>query len=109
MGVSLIPMAAPSQTLWQASQPPQAELDPPDAISIFAYTSATALFSLALPLIAFPRLIMFLMGGLDVDENELNSNSNRLGKGGSLVFSAAAGRIGLTSLERFLCLQMGVL
>ncbi|CED84093.1 hypothetical protein [Phaffia rhodozyma] len=93
----------PSQTLWQASQPPSEDLDPSDAVSWFAYTAAVALASLAIPLITFPRLIMFLMGGLDEESTQMG----KIGRTQREIFSS--GRIGLTRLERFLCLQMGVL
>lgn len=94
------PSKTSSKTLFQESiemntfSGPHAALDEtPDAVSLWAYTTSSALVLLALPLFAFPRLVMFLMGGLDDV------------KGGEVLERRDA----LTPLERFLCFQIALL
>ena len=96
---------APSKTLYQES----IELDElnravaipsindeVDGISLWAYTTAGGLLLFAFPLLFFPRLVFFLLGGLEGDGDAPGARHQVLGDG-------------LTKLEGFLCLQMGIL
>lgn len=71
-----------------------AQDDQLDSVSLWAYSASAALVLLALPLFAFPRLVMFLMGGLDDDKSRAGVVDRR---------------DQLTPLERFLCLQLALL
>jgi hypothetical protein len=99
----IAPAAAPQKTLYQENQesielqelssksfPPEADIAN-DPISLWSYTAAGLLLAIALPLLMFPRLVFFLLGGLQGDGRSEVSGD------------------GLTNLESFLCVQMGIL
>lgn len=95
----------PAKTLYQESieledlnRPPlPSPLDDDlDGISLWAYTTAGGLLLFAFPLLFFPRLVFFLLGGLEGDGDAPGTRHAVLGDG-------------LTKLEGFLCLQMGIL
>jgi hypothetical protein len=95
------------KTLYEASPhappPPPPPLPPaddsPDAISIWAYSTAATLSGLALPLLLFPRFLAFLAGGFE--DGRPNGGSPREGWTGR--------NAELSGLETFLAAQLGVL
>jgi hypothetical protein len=95
----------PSKTLYQESieleelnrpvpSPPVS--DELDSISLWAYTTAGGLLLFAFPLLFFPRLVFFLLGGLEGDKDAPGTRHQVFGDG-------------LTKLEGFLCQQAGIL
>lgn len=99
------PDLPPRRTLYAASPhappppPPPLDDDTPDALSVWAYSTSATLAVLALPLLAFPRLLAFLAGGFQ--DGRPNGGSPRDGWAGR--------NAELSGLETFLAAQLGIL